>query len=82
MVFGQNSVRSESWGKEMTTLANMDEPHDTRHAGEVSWGWDLFRAVSKGTVASQLPSVAFPQGQFQCWSCDGVHKGKAVGKAK
>lgn len=34
VVFDQSSVRNESWGKEMTTLANMDETHDT----QARWG--------------------------------------------
>lgn len=46
----------------MTTLANVT--HNTQAPWEVSLGWGFFSAVSKGTVASQLSSVAFPQGNF------------------
>lgn len=34
VVFDQSSVRNESWDKERTTLANMDETHDT----QARWG--------------------------------------------
>lgn len=34
VVFDQSSVRNESWGKEMTTLANVDETHNT----QAPWG--------------------------------------------
>lgn len=34
VVFDQSSVRNESWGKEMMTLANVDEIHNT----QAPWG--------------------------------------------